>query len=225
MTDLTLSGDIIKILLVLVLSTAAFIITQRSLSSLFGLYTLQSFLMAVIAVVLFSRDGALSLLFIAILTMASKVIFIPVFLRRLLLRMPIKRDLEYRYLTAVGSIILSTALLILVYWVFSALAIGLRFDTLTLMGAVIGVTLTLSGMMVIASRKQVITKVIGYLTMENGVLIFSLFVAEMPFIIEVLIIVDLLMIIVLSALLAFGIDSSIEAFHKRLAQFGLDFED
>ena len=96
---------------------------------------------------------------------------------------------------------------------------------LFILGAVIGVSLALMGMMVIMSRKKVITKIIGYLSMENGVLLFSLFIAEMPFIIEVLIVVDLLMIIVLSAVLAFGIDSSVEAFHKRLNQLGLDFED
>jgi hydrogenase-4 component E len=50
-------------------------------------------------------------------------------------------------------------------------------------------------------------------------------VAEMPFIMEVLVVVDLIMVIVLAAVLAFGIDSSIESFHKRLTQVGLDFED
>ena len=225
MTEFIFSDDIIKILLVLVLGTSALIIAQRSLSSLFSLYATQSLLLAAIALVYFGRDGALSLLLIAVLTVTSKVIIIPAFLRRLLRTMPFKRDLQFRYLTPVSSIILSTVLLILVYRAFSPLAAELHFSLLFLLGAVLGVSLALMGMMVIASRRQVITKIIGYLSMENGVLLFGLFVAEMPFIIEVLILVDLLMIIVLSAVLAFGIDSSVEAFHKKLSQFGLDFED
>jgi hydrogenase-4 component E len=36
------------------------------------------------------------------------------------------------------------------------------------------------------------TKIIGYLTMETAYCSFSLFMAEMPFIIEVLIVIDLL---------------------------------
>jgi hydrogenase-4 component E len=66
---------------------------------------------------------------------------------------------------------------------------------------------------------------VGYLTMENGVLLFGLFLAEMPFIIEVLLVIDLLMLIVLATIMAFGIDSSIEAFHRRLTQLGMVFED
>ncbi|MEN8615443.1 hydrogenase subunit [Dehalogenimonas sp. THU2] len=225
MSEIFIGDDLVKILLVLVLGTAALVITQRSLTSLISIYAIQSVILAAIAMSLYSREATGSLLFMAILTIISKVIIIPFFLKRLLKVMPIKRDLEFRYLTPIGSIILATALFFVVYQAFSALSAALDAGPLFILGAVIGVSLALMGMMVIMSRKKVITKIIGYLSMENGVLLFSLFIAEMPFIIEVLIVVDLLMIIVLSAVLAFGIDSSVEAFHKRLNQLGLDFED
>ncbi|MDV2988692.1 MAG: hydrogenase subunit [Dehalogenimonas sp.] len=225
MNELLFTDDLIKILLVLVLGTAALIITQRSLLSLFSIYSVQSVLLAMIALLLFSEEGFTSLLLIAALTIVSKVIIIPVFLKRLLAAMPIKRDLEFNYLTPIGSIILSAVLFFIVYQAFVGFSEALDVSRLFILGAVIGVSLTLMGMMVIMSRRKVITKIIGYLSMENGVLLFSLFIAEMPFIIEVLIVVDLLMIIILSAILAFGIDSSVEAFHKRLNQLGLDFEE
>ena len=207
------------------IGSAALIITQRSLTSLFSIYALQSGILAAIALVLYSREGTLSLLLMALLTIVSKVVVIPMFLRRLLAVMPIKRDLEFRYLTPIGSIIMSAALFFVVYKAFGVFSASLDVGPLFLLGAVIGVSLALMGMLVIVSRRKVVTKIIGYLTMENGVLLFSLFIAEMPFIIEVLIVVDLLMIIVLSAVLAFGIDSSVEAFHKRLSQLGLESED
>ncbi|AKG54296.1 hydrogenase-4 component E [Dehalogenimonas sp. WBC-2] len=225
MNELFMTDDLIKILLVLVLGTAALIITQRSLTSLFSIYAIQSAILAAVALSLFITEGTTSLLFMAIITILSKVVIIPLFLRRLLAVMPIKRDLEFRYLTPISSIILSTVLFFVVYQAFSPLSVALEASPLFILGAVIGVSLALMGMMVIMSRKKVITKIIGYLSMENGVLLFSLFIAEMPFIIEVLIVVDLLMIIVLSAVLAFGIDSSVEEFHKRLNQLGLDSED
>jgi hydrogenase-4 component E len=225
LNDIFFGDDLVKILLVLVLGTAALIITQRSLTSLFSIYAAQSAVLAAIALVLFVREGTSSLIFMALLTVVSKVVIIPIFLRRLLAVMPIKRDLEFRYLTPIGSIILSTVLLFVVYRAFTVLSSALEVSRLFILGAVIGVSLALMGMMVIMSRRKVVTKIIGYLSMENGVLLFSLFMAEMPFIIEVLIVVDLLMIIVLSAVLAFGIDSSVEAFHKRLNRLGLDFED
>jgi hydrogenase-4 component E len=225
MNNVLFGDDVIKILLVFLIGSAALVITQRSLTSLFSIYALQSGILATIALVLYSREATLSLLLMALLTILSKVIIIPMFLRRLLAVMPIKRDLEFRYLTPISSIMLSAALFFVVYKAFSVFSAALSVGPLFSLGAVIGVSLALMGMMVIMSRRKVVTKIIGYLTMENGVLLFSLFIAEMPFIIEVLIVVDLLMIIVLSAVLAFGIDSSVEAFHKRLSQLGLESED
>jgi hydrogenase-4 component E len=74
-------------------------------------------------------------------------------------------------------------------------------------------------MLVVFSRKKVVTKIVGYLVMENGILLFSLFMAELPFIIELMIIVDLIIFILLATILAFGIDSTEEAFHRRLNIF------
>ena len=225
MIDTIIFSDIIHGLFVLILGTAALIITQRSLSSLFNIYAVQSFILAVMAIVLFIENGTLNLLFIALLTLAVKTIFILLFLHRVLKRMPVKRDLQFSFLSPASSIIISTILLFVVYLFFTNIAGEVFNDSLILLGGVIGISLILMGMMVIFSRKRVITKTIGYLTMENGVLLFSLFMAEMPFIIEFLIVIDLLMILVLSAVLAFGIDSSLEEFHKKLNRLGIWVED
>jgi len=225
MNDPLLITVIIRILLVLVLGTAVLVITQRSLRSLFTIYSIQSLLLALLALVLYWQEGIFSLLLISLLTLVSKAIVIPLFLRRLLRKIPIKRDLEFRYLTPISSILVSIGLLFGVYRLFYKLSDELNFEPLFLLGAVIGVSLALMGMMVIFSRRKVITKTVGYLTMENGVLLFGLFVAELPFIIEVLILVDLLMILVLASLLAFGIDSTIESFHERLRNFGMEAEE
>ncbi|RJO63177.1 MAG: hydrogenase subunit [Dehalococcoidia bacterium] len=225
MINTNFTGDVIEIFFVLILGTAAFIITQRTLRSLFTIYTMQSIILALIALILYIQHGTLSLLFIALLTLVIKALVIPAFLRRTLVVMPVKRDLQFRYLTPASSIFLSAVLFFIVYTSFSNVAGQLFSDRLFFLGGVIGVSLALIGMMVIFSRQKVVSKIVGYLTMENGVLLFGLFIAEMPFIIEVLIVIDLLMLIVLSTIMAFGIDSSIEAFHRKLTQLGLSFED
>jgi hydrogenase-4 component E len=225
MMNTSFYGEIIEVFFVLILTTTGFIVTQRSLRSLFSVYAIQSIILALIALVLYIEHSTLSLLFIALLTLAIKAAVIPAFLRRTLVVMPVKRDMEFRYLTPVSSMLLSALLLFIVYVSFSNMPGDLFADRLFLLGGVIGVSLSLMGMMVIFSRKKVVSKIVGYLTMENGMLLFGLFTAEMPFIVEVLIIIDLLMLIVLSTVMAFGIDSSIEAFHRKLIQLGLDFED
>jgi hydrogenase-4 component E len=209
------------ILFVLVLCSAALMLTQRSLTSLFSIYAWQSMLLAVIAVLLFTNTGNITLLAIAALTIASKVIVIPYFMRKIQKDSQTSRDLEFSYLSPVSSIFISTALIFVVYKSFSRFLVDLSTDKVFFLGAVIGVSLVLMGMLIIFSRKKMITKVVGYLTMENGVLLFSLFIAELPFIIEVLIILDLVILILLSAFLSFGIDSTIEEVHRRLDPFGL----
>lgn len=224
MTTTPLFADLTKILFVLVLGTAALIITQRTLTSLFTFYAVQSLLVALIALVLFRENGSLVLLLMALLTIATKVILIPFVLKKIQKSMSIKRDLDFRYLTPISSVLLSTLMIFLVYQVFTRFLSGLSEDKLFSLGAVIGVSLMLMGMLVIFSRKKMITKIVGYLTMENGVLVFSLFISELPLIIEVLIILDLIMLIVLAAVLAFGIDSTIEDFHERLTSFSMWFK-
>jgi hydrogenase-4 component E len=225
MMNLPVLDDITKILFVLVLATAALIISIRTLSSLLNIYSLQSWVIAAVAFVLYLKNGSVVLLLLAILTVASKAFLVPFVMRRIQKSMNIKRDLEFRYLTPIGSILVGTAMIFLVYWSFSQFLPELSSETMFFPGAVIGVSLALMGMMVIFTRKRMITKILGYLTMENGVLLFSLFVAELPFIIELLIILDLVMLIVLATVLAFGIDTSIDEFHDKLNAFTLWFKE
>jgi hydrogenase-4 component E len=48
------------------------------------------------------------------------------------------------------------------------------------------------------------------------VLLFGIFVADLPFIIEILIVIDLMILVLLTTILAVGLDSTIEGYHKRL---------
>jgi len=209
---------LIKILFILILGTAFMIIMQKSLASLFSIYGVQSFCLAVISFVLFQQNGSFILLALGIITIITKVIIIPYMLNKVRLESGLKRDAEFRYLTPVSSILVGIALIFVVYNSFYRL-FQLSQDSLFFLGAVIGVSLTLMGMLVIFSRKKVVTKVVGYLMMENGILLFSIFMAELPFIIELLILVDLIIFILLSTVLAFGIESTEEDFSRKLNRF------
>lgn len=214
--------DLINILLVLVLGTVAVILVLRTLKSLFAAYAVQSALLASIAVVLYSETRHGTLIAIAVLTVVSKVVLIPYVLHKIQRSMNIRRDLEFRYLSPITSLLLTAILIFLVYEASPRALRDLSSDKQFYLSAVIGISMALTGMIVIFSRRKMITKIVGYLTMENGVLLFGMFVAELPFIIEVLIVIDLIMLIVLATTLAFGIDSSIDDFHKKLNLLGTD---
>ena len=206
---------LVKVLFVFILGTAALIIMQKSLATLFSIYAVQSLLMAILSLVLFTESGSYVLLALAVLTVITKVIVIPYMLNRVRKDSGVHRDAEFRYLTPVTAIIAGMALIFLVY---SSLfrVFQLTQDNLFFLGAVIGVSLALLGMLVIFSRKKVVTKAVGYLMMENGVLLFGLFIAELPFIIELFIVVDLVIFILLATILSMGIDSTEEDFTRKL---------
>jgi hydrogenase-4 component E len=225
MIETIIFGNTVKVLFVFVLVTAALVITQRTLASLFTVYSIQSWLIAIIAMILYINSHAVVLLMIALLTVASKAVLIPAVLRHIQASMNIKRDLEFRYLSPIGSILVSAALIFVVYRLCSQFLVDISGNNLLFFGAVIGISLTLMGMLVIFTRRKMITKIVGYLTMENGVLLFSLFIAELPFMVEVLIVIDLIMLIVLAAILSFGIDSTVEVFHEKLNSFTNWFRD
>jgi len=209
---------LIKTLFILILGTASLIIMMKSLSTLFVIYAMQSFLIAVVAFVLFLDTGSYVLLALACLTVITKVVVIPYMLNRIRIGNATKRDAEFRYLTPVSAILVSILLIFIVYISFDRV-FQLLQDRLFFLGAVIGVSLALLGMMVIFSRKKIVTKTVGYLTMENGILLFGLFIAELPFIIEILIIVDLIIFILLATILAFGINSTEADFSRKLNTF------
>lgn len=207
---------LIKILFVFILGTAALIIMQKSLASLFSLYGLQSLLMAIVSLVLFLETGSFILLSLAVLTVITKVVIIPYMLNRVRKDSGIHRDSEFRYLTPVSAILTGMALIFVIY-ISLYPVFRLTQDNLFSLGAVIGVSLAMLGMLVIFSRKKIVTKAVGYLVMENGVLLFGLFIAELPFIIELFIIVDLVIFILLATVLAMGIDSTEEDFNRKLS--------
>jgi hydrogenase-4 component E len=222
MIDQAFAQGIIRILFVVVIIAAAYIISTRNLLSLVSVYALQSLTLVGIALSLWSIEGTLVLLEIAVITFVSKVLVIPYFIATIQEKIRIKRDIEFHYLDPTSTLILSMALMLVVYIALSHIIPAPSPDRLLFFfGAVIGISLMLMGMMVTFSRKRAITKVMGYLSMENGVLIFGMFVTELPFIIEFLIIIDLIILVLLTTILSVGIDSTLEEYHNRLHRFYL----
>jgi len=214
---------VIKILLVCVIITAAYIISTRNLISLVSMYSLQSVTLACLALALYAYELAPMLLAIAVITFLSKALIIPYFIATIQEKIRIKRDIEFHFLNPTSSLVLSMALMLVVYMALTRILQGTpsRGENFLFFGAVIGLSLMLMGMMVMLSRKRALTKVLGFLSMENGVLIFGMFVTELPFIIEFLIVIDLIILVLLTTILTVGIDSTLEDYHKRLHRFHL----
>ncbi|MDD1687622.1 hydrogenase subunit [Methanoregula sp.] len=222
MIDPALIQSVIRVLFAVVIITAAYIISTRNLSTLVSAYAFQSLTLVFMALALWSLEDAPILLAIAIITFISKVLIIPYFITTIQERIRIKRDIEFHFLSPTTSLLLSMGLILFIYIALSnILKDTAARESLFFFGAVIGLSLMLMGMMVTFSRKRAITKVLGYLSMENGVLLFGMFVTELPFIIEFLIVIDLIILVMLTTILSVGLDSTLEEYHDRLHRFHL----
>jgi hydrogenase-4 component E len=213
--------NLVQIVMVLILATAAVIMIKRDIFSLIKTYTAQSVLLAILAGLLYIETGIVTLLVLAAIILVSKAIIIPHFVGHIQKRLNIRRDVEFHFLSPISALFLSIFIILFVYVAFSRLLSELNFfaSNLFFLGATVGISLLFMGMIVIFSRKQTITNIVGYLTMENGVVLFSLFLTELPLLVEILIVIDLIILTLLSTILAFGIDSTIEEFHARLNPF------
>jgi len=80
MTDTALVSGIIRVLFVVVIITAAYIITTRNILSLVSVYAIQSLTLVLIALSLYTLEGSSVLLAIAVITFISKVLIIPYFI-------------------------------------------------------------------------------------------------------------------------------------------------
>jgi hydrogenase-4 component E len=216
MIDVVAIPGLIQALLVLIMITGALIVTRKDLFSLLSIYQLQSLFLMFLALTLYEESGNPVLLQMAALTLVSKVILIPHIIKRMQKEINISRDLSFRFLSPAYSLFLTVVLIFFSYYSLSKTLTELTDNKLFYLGAVFGISLALMGMMVTFSRKKIVTKTIGYLTMENGALIFSIFITELPFLIEVLIIIDLVILVLLAAILGVGMDSSIEDFQAKL---------
>ena len=217
--NLLLLNGIQEILIVFIILLTAIIISKRNLISLINIFSFQSLLLSLLIFFIYIHEHGSVLLIISILTFVSKCIFIPTVLKKTTRLMNIYVDLEYNLFTPIASIFTSLILFGAAFFSIFSIKEQLQLDSLDYISAATGISLLLVGMLIIIGRKKIITKIIGYLVMENGILLMSIFIGELPFLIEVLILMDLLMLIAISAILGFGMDSSVEEFHAKLNPF------
>ncbi len=216
----------IRICLILVLVSGGFLLSSRNLINLVRTYQVQSSLLVLIALGLMALEQNMVLLLVAALTLISKVFGIPYCIGFIQKRMSLKQDLTFSYLHPPGALMLSILIILLVYICFSRILESLyAANSLFFLGSVIGVSLVLMGLIAVCTRKMAISKVLGYLSMENGVLAFGLFVTELPFFIEFVVIIDLIILVLLTSIMTVGIDSSIEEYKDRMQEFHLWSEE
>ena len=122
--------------------------------------------------------------------LAVKAVVIPILLSRAIREANVRREVE-PFISLHFSVLVAAVLVGFSFWLATVLVLP-RPAPSTLVVPVAFATL-LVGFLVLVSRRQAVTQVVGYLMLENGVFIFGqTLVEEIPFAVELGILLDLL---------------------------------
>jgi hydrogenase-4 component E len=178
MTDILLIAFAISLL---------FMSIANRIYSYINILIFQGFILFGVAYISLSEIHTLNLILILLETVVFKAIAVPYFMKYLIKRNNITREAE-PYLPNFISLIIATLIIVVTIILSSAIDdknLDKTFFVLALSNLFIGLYL-------IVSRKKIITHVIGYLVIENGVFILALAVGnEMPMLVNLGIMLDI----------------------------------
>jgi hydrogenase-4 component E len=131
--------------------------------------------------------NAINLAFVLLETIIFKTIAIPLFLNYVMKRNNITRDAE-PYLPNFVSLIIITLIVIATFILSNAIADA----AISKIYFVVALSTLFTGLYIIVTRNKIITHVMGYIVIENGVFILSLAVGnEMPMLVNLGIMLDI----------------------------------
>lgn len=148
---------------------------------------LQGFILFGTTYLALTHVNTLNLLLIMLETVVFKALAVPWFMNRIIKRNKITREAE-PYLPYFVSLIIVTLIIVAAIILSSSIA-DVHLDKTFF---VVALSTIFTGLYLIVSRKKIITHVIGYLIIENGVFVLSLAVGnEMPMLVNLGIMLDI----------------------------------
>jgi hydrogenase-4 component E len=180
---------------VLVLSFA--LLYQRRITAVLNIYAVQAGVLAAAAAWQGSIQGAPHLYVTALIALGFKAIGIPLALHRIVRRLAIHRTVE----TALGvgpSMVVGVGCVALS--VLVVLPITVQASALTREDLALALSVVLLGMLMMITRRNAITQVVGFMSLENGLILAAVGVEGMPLVVEISVAFS-----VLVAFLVFGV--------------------
>lgn len=177
----------INVLLITFTISLLYLAIANRLLTYIKVIAFQGIILFGVAFIELSEINTVNLVFILLETIGFKTIAVPLFLRYVIEKNKITREAE-PYLPNFISLIVIT-LIIVITFLLSNTIIDVHLKKIYF---VVALSALFSGLYVIATRKKIITHVMGYLVIENGVFILSLAVgSEMPMLVNLGILLDI----------------------------------
>jgi len=176
-----------NVLLIIFMISLLYLSIAHQLLTYIKILAFQGVLLFGIAFIELNQINALNLAFVLLETIAFKALVIPFFLNYVINKNRITRDAE-PFLPNFISLIIITSIIIGMFVLSNAIA----DSKISKIYFVVALSTLFTGLYIIVTRKKIITHVMGYLIIENGVFILSLAVGnEMPMLVNLGILLDI----------------------------------
>lgn len=177
----------INVLLITFIITLFYISIANRMLTYLKVLAFQGVLLFVVVFIQLNEINPVNLALILLETIVFKSVAVPLFMAYVLKRNNITREAE-PYLPNFVSLIITTFIVV----VTILLANSVKDDHLEKIFFVVALSSLFMGLYFIATRRKIITHVIGYLIIENGVFVLSLAVGnEMPMLVNLGIMLDI----------------------------------
>ena len=169
----------------------------------------QSFLIAIAGGVLATATGNTDLWVIAGVTLAVKATLLPWVLHWVVQRMNVRREVEP--VIPIAATLALTVMIVMVSFQLSA-SLGPVRQAITGNALPVGIALTLTGVLVMATRKTALTQMVGLFASENGIFFTAMAVSQgMPLIIEIGVILDVILAALVMTIMVPRVRSTVDA--------------
>jgi hydrogenase-4 component E len=196
----------INIILITFLITLFYVAIANRLMTYVKALAFQGVLLFGAALIRLSEINTLNLVLILMETIFFKSVAVPLVLATLLKRNKITREAE-PFLPSFVSLIIVTAIVVLTLFLVNSIRDSLSGR----MFFVVALSALFTGVFIIVSRRKIITHVMGYLIVENGVFILSMALgSEMTLLVNIGIMMDIFVSVLVLGIFANRIGDTFE---------------
>lgn len=174
-------------LLIVFIISLIYIVIANRLYTYIAILAFQGIVLFGVALIELIEIDVVNLIFVLFETIVFKAVVIPIFLNFIIKKNNITREAE-PYLSNFISVIVVTIIVIGSF----LLSNTIEDDHLSGIFLIVSMSSLFTGLYIIVTRRKIITHVMGYLVIENGVFILSLAVGHaMPMIVNIGIMLDI----------------------------------
>ena len=177
----------INVLLIVLLISLLYLSIANRLLTYIKILVFQGVILFGVALIELSEINTLNLVLILLETIIVKAIMIPLFIKYIIKRNNISRE-TVPFIPNFVSLIIVTVIIVITILLSNSIT-DIHLEKISF---IVALSTLFTGLFIIGTRKKIITHVMGYLVIENGVFILSLAVGnEMPLLVNLGIMLDI----------------------------------